>query len=356
MLLLLLLILHLSNLFRTEFIFTVGFIIHPSSVRTVPFKSSSTTHHTSPSFSSAAASSSSLHAVSPWFFPTVGGAAKQKEDAVHDVVDVRIERPTSNSRRIRGAISIRNVAIADVWSILTDYDRLSRHVPNVKESRRVVRENNNNNNNNNNRRSSLQQQLPGDGSYQCQLYQVGAQKIIGFDFSASVTMDMTEQIISTNNNNKKQHMIHFACVESQFFRVFDGSWTVCENEKNGEVVCTYDVVVKPNGPVPIAALEWQIKSEVPNNLRAVKKAAKQVAAAAAAPTNQAATSAVTTTHTTTTTTVTDDDDPTNTDDVSLPRNLVVTAARMARGTQRVQHKITAVMADWECSETMGTYL
>ena len=146
-------------------------------------------------------------------------------------------------------------------------------------------------------------------------------------------------------------MIHFECVESQFFSVFDGSWRVCENEKTGEVVCTYEVVVKPKGPVPIAALEWQIKSEVPTNLRAVKKAARQVATAAAK-TNKAATMAVTTPPTPTVT----DDDPTPNEDVSLPRNVVVTAARMAMGTKRVQHQITAVIADWERSETMGKYL
>jgi len=33
------------------------------------------------------------------------------------------------------------------------------------------------------------------------------------------------------------------------------------------------VLVKPKGPVPVAALEWRIREDVPTNLRAVKRAA-----------------------------------------------------------------------------------
>merc|ERR1739845_51050 len=54
----------------------------------------------------------------------------------------------------------------------------STHVPNLRESREVRLAG-----------QKQQQHRPGDGSYRCQLYQVGAQKIIGFDFSASLTMD-----------------------------------------------------------------------------------------------------------------------------------------------------------------------
>merc|ERR1711865_1095563 len=67
--------------------------------------------------------------------------------------------------------------------------------------------------------------------------------------------------------------------DSQFFSKFDGSWTVQEQisttgEK--EVLCSYDVLVRPKGPVPVAALEWRIREDVPTNLRAVKKAATEV--------------------------------------------------------------------------------
>merc|ERR1711865_1246162 len=63
--------------------------------------------------------------------------------------------------------------------------------------------------------------------------------------------------------------------DSQFLSEFDGSWTLQEQisttgEK--EVLCSYDVQVRPKGPVPVAALEWRIREDVPTNLRAVKAA------------------------------------------------------------------------------------
>lgn len=36
------------------------------------------------------------------------------------------------------------------------------------------------------------------------------------------------------------------------------------------------VHIRPKGPVPVLALEWQISNEVPNNLAALKKAAERV--------------------------------------------------------------------------------
>lgn len=38
----------------------------------------------------------------------------------------------------------------------------------------------------------------------------------------------------------------------------------------------YMVHIRPKGPVPVLALEWQISNEVPNNLAALKKAAENV--------------------------------------------------------------------------------
>jgi len=121
---------------------------------------------------------------------------------------------------------------------------------------------------------------PGDGAYRCRLYQKGAQKIIGFQFGASVTMDMTEQIMaqtSSNDNNNSERKILFKCVDSQFFSEFDGEWSVqgSIDPLTEEEVTTmkYVVDVRPKGPVPVAALEWRIREDVPTNLREVKRAA-----------------------------------------------------------------------------------
>lgn len=257
--------------------------------------------------------STSPTALNVWWF---GGTEQneQNDDDSCELVAVRIERPTSNSRKIAGELAVPGVTIDDCWSILTDYNRLSVHVPNLKESR-VVRENNRG-----------WTASPGDGSYMCQLYQVGAQKIIGFDFSASVTMDMREELLSESTSNARK--IHFKCADSQFFSTFDGSWTVEEQENPAtgekEVVCSYDVLVKPKGPVPVAALEWRIREDVPTNLRAVKAATlKKVETSSrqAAPSNEIKT-------------------------VPLP----VSVAR------KETRQLAAVDVDWERGETMAKYL
>jgi hypothetical protein len=171
-----------------------------------------------------------------------------------------------------------------VWSVLTDYDRLSIHVPNLVESRTV----------------SVQtpQQKPGDGSYRCRLYQKGAQKIVGFEFGASVTMDMVENILpsrtfpytlpAADKDTKtssahelsrplQSRSIRFKCYDSFFFSEFDGEWKATEERDpatgNIQTVLSYVVDVRPKGPVPVAALEWRIREDVPTNLRAMKSAA-----------------------------------------------------------------------------------
>ena len=301
------------------------------------------------------ASSTTPTSLNVWWF----GGSEQNEknnkdgDESCELVAVRIERPTSNSRRIMGDISIPGVAVDDVWSILTDYDRLSTHVTNLKESR-VIRENNK-------RTRGGVVNLPGDGSYKCQLYQVGAQKIIGFDFSASVTMDMTERILTSSTSNARK--IYFKCVDSQFFSEFDGSWTVQEQISSTtgekEVLCSYDVLVRPKGPVPVAALEWRIREDVPTNLRAVKAATLGMVGKEEARTMVTATSAAAaaTASNNGFATVTINDEDGAVSATIKTRNGVTAAARMA--TKRAQQKMAVMVdwnEDWESGETMAKYL
>ena len=212
-------------------------------------------------------SSSSSTSLNVWWFGGTEQSEVDNDDDSCELVAVRIEWTSANSRKIAGEISVP-ATIDEVWSILTDYDRLAIHVPNLMESKIIERQSDGRN---------------GDGKFQCRLYQKGAQKIIGFDFSASVTMDMTEQIVTAADIVSKSgtplpqvRKIGFKCVDSQFFNNFDGDWTVKEQiTPNGDVetVCSYSVDVRPKGPVPVAALEWRIREDVPTNLRAVKAAA-----------------------------------------------------------------------------------
>jgi len=176
-----------------------------------------------------------------------------------ELVEVRIERISANSRRIGGEITVE-APIDDVWAILTDYDNLSTHVPNLVESKR--------------KRSNGGGEQ-GDGNYKCTLYQKGAQKIIGFEFGADVTMNMKEKTIVATNTSPllpSERAIEFKCIDSQFFSEFDGEWKVKSSEDGLTTTLNYIVDVRPKGIVPVAALEWRIREDVPTNLRAVKSA------------------------------------------------------------------------------------
>lgn len=230
---------------------SLGFL--QSSVSTSPYVNYPTTATEERAVFSSHRSQPSTTALNVWWFGGTG-QGEVSNDGSCELVAVRIERLSANSRRIAGEITVP-ASLDDVWSILTDYDRLSVHVPNLKDSK-VVQKNSGGE--------------AGDGQYKCRLYQVGAQKIVGFDFSASVTMDMTEKVLNDN-----QRMIGFKCVDSQFFKEFDGQWKVQEQigpDGQVETVCSYVVDVRPKGPVPVAALEWRIREDVPTNLRAVKAA------------------------------------------------------------------------------------
>ena len=203
-------------------------------------------------------SSSSTTALHVWWFGGTETAEPDDQQDSCELVAVRIERTSANSRRIYGEIVVP-VPLSDVWAILTDYDRLSVHVPNLVESKVLQA------------RGAGQ---AGDGQYSCRLYQKGAQKIIGFEFGASVTMDMQEAILSSQPG-QEERKITFKCADSFFFNEFDGEWVAKERVGDmGQLECllSYVVDVRPKGPVPVGPLEWRIREDVPTNLRAVKKA------------------------------------------------------------------------------------
>ena len=272
-------------------------------------------------------------ALNVWWF----GGTEQSDNSDGEsceLVAVRIERTSANSRRIAGEITVP-APVDAVWSILTDYNRLAIHVPNLMESK-VMRENGGGS--------------PGDGSYKCRLYQVGAQKIIGFDFSASVTMDMTERIITSAATEARK--IDFKCVDSQFFSEFDGAWTVKEQRNpvtgESETLCSYVVDVRPKGPVPVAALEWRIREDVPTNLRAVKAATVGMDPAALAAVGEASTRVRTPV-----TAVSANGE------AQRPEAFPVRVANRnptSRSRQVPAPRLASVVMDWDVDETMGKYL
>eukprot|EP00614_Pseudopedinella_elastica_P004920 CAMPEP_0172590370 /NCGR_PEP_ID=MMETSP1068-20121228/8861_1 /TAXON_ID=35684 /ORGANISM="Pseudopedinella elastica, Strain CCMP716" /LENGTH=337 /DNA_ID=CAMNT_0013386211 /DNA_START=135 /DNA_END=1148 /DNA_ORIENTATION=- len=201
-----------------------------------------------------------------------------------DGIVVDIERPSMNTRLISASVEVAR-PLEDVWAILTDYDNLATHVPNLVQSRVV------------------NGATAGPG---VRLFQEGAQKIVGFDFRASLTMDMREVLeqpgteamalqaaeklegkleklppqLSRGASRVKlpppKRSILFELVESQFFSEFDGKWEILQVGKK-QTRLFYEVFIRPNGPVPVMALEWRIKEDIPLNLIAVKAATEKLA-------------------------------------------------------------------------------
>lgn len=172
-----------------------------------------------------------------------------------------------NTRRIT-ASTIIDSSMENVWSILTDYNNLATHVPNLVKS-------------------TLVPAPPGT----TRLFQEGAQKIIGFDFRASLIMDMSEErdLQQVEENiNTTPWKVNFKLIESRMFDSFDGSWILRYHSRVSEVnpvtkevtykyktKLTYSVFVRPRGPVPVMALEWRIREDIPINLFAVKVASEK---------------------------------------------------------------------------------
>ena len=180
--------------------------------------------------------------------------------------EVVVETPSFNSRKITASIVV-NSPLEDVWNILTDYNRLAERVPNLVKSYIVPTDPYTLNNNNNGLglgSSSMK------SKNNVRIFQEGAQKIIGFDFRASLTMDMKEEDYgdarTTAGGDVQERRLYFKLVDGQsrMFSAFDGNWHIRAQSHSKEfdpltndyqhrhkTVLTYTVLVKPKGPVNI---------------------------------------------------------------------------------------------------------
>lgn len=298
-----------------------------------------------------------------WFGGTEQNELNDNDDSC-ELVAVRIERTSPNSRRISGDIVVPT-PLEDVWAILTDYNRLAKHIPNLVESKIVSTPNYGGGGKN------------GDGSYKCRLFQKGAQKIIGFEFGASVTMDMAERVVtpasypaaagsSHSDFLPQDRRISFKCVDSQFFTEFDGEWKAKEQigpDGQLETAVYYVVDVRPKGPVPVAALEWRIREDVPTNLRAVKSAALNVGKAGVMALDGKSTPRRAPRLTAANPVTVKNGVRTNGRSTRVRRNGSSSSSSSSSGkkTRTAQTSVpqlvpVAIMGDWDADETMAKYL
>ncbi|KAI0561068.1 Polyketide cyclase [Gracilaria domingensis] len=156
-------------------------------------------------------------------------------------VRVSIEAPESN-RRLVSACNLINAPLETVWQLLSDYSNLATHIPNLVMSERRMH--------------------PNGG---IRVEQCGAQSILGFQFRASLVMDMTE----VNASSSSWRAINFDLVSSRDFRQFEGVWRM-EMIDDSKTALYYTVSIVPKGLVPVKAIEWRISEDVPENMDAVR--------------------------------------------------------------------------------------
>lgn len=187
--------------------------------------------------------------------PQAAGALARLVPASGGEVGVRLTRPAHDTRHVRACVLV-HAPLDCVWELLTDYTHLADHVPNLAES------------------TLLRARPP-------RVRQAGAQRILGFEFRANVTLDMREVIGGNASSGEAgsgaaRKAVHFerAPTDRGDFQVFKGTWLMIAAGKH-DTELHYDVTVSPRGLVPVAAIEWRISEDVPANLDAVRSACER---------------------------------------------------------------------------------
>ena len=167
-----------------------------------------------------------------------------KEAALLQAVEVQIEQVAQRQRLISAKIQIPH-PVELVWQVLTDYERLADFIPNLAFSRRL--------------------EHPTGG---IRLEQVGTQRLLRFNFSARVVLDLQE---------KFPHEINFNMVEGDF-KGYSGCWRLEPYSLSDQGLTTlcYAVRIWPKLTMPIAIIERRLSSDLRFNLLAIRRRVEEL--------------------------------------------------------------------------------
>tara|TARA_Y100001968_G_scaffold150753_1_gene137916 strand:+ start:111 stop:575 length:465 start_codon:yes stop_codon:yes gene_type:complete len=128
-----------------------------------------------------------------------------------------------------------------LWSVLTDYDRLSEFIPNLESSKVISRK-----------------------GLTVDLKQIGSQEFFGFKFSAEVCLQLIE--------DKLNGLLKFHLIKGDFQR-FEGSWKITKSANGQFNLLLYELTVQGCVGMPVALIEQRLRRDLRSNLLAVEKAA-----------------------------------------------------------------------------------
>lgn len=167
-----------------------------------------------------------------------------EEASLLQSVEVQTETVADRQRQITAKIQIPH-PVEQVWQILTDYEALAEFIPNLAKSRRLKH--------------------PTGG---IRLEQVGTQRLLRFNFSARVVLDLEE---------KFPHEINFNMVEGDL-KAYSGSWRLepCSLFEQMGTDLHYSVRVWPKRTMPVAIIERRLCSDLRFNLLAIRQRADEL--------------------------------------------------------------------------------
>lgn len=152
-------------------------------------------------------------------------------------VEVQTEEIAQRQRKITAKIHIPR-SVEQVWQVLTDYEALADFIPNLAKSSRLKH--------------------PSGG---IRLEQVGTQRLLRFNFSARVVLDLQE---------KFPHEILFDLVEGDL-KAYSGKWVLEPlASEQGTNLC-YTVLVHPKLTMPVALIERRLSNDLRINLLAIRQ-------------------------------------------------------------------------------------
>lgn len=158
-------------------------------------------------------------------------------DDLPDVV-VQVEKIAERQRKISAHIQLPH-PVERVWKLLTDYEGLCDFIPNLAKS-------------------SLLEHPHGG----IRLEQIGSQRLLKFNFSARVVLDLEEYFPTE---------IKFSMIEGDF-KAFSGSWYFQADASAGEQPKThvsYTIQVWPKLTMPISIIERRLSNDLRVNLLAI---------------------------------------------------------------------------------------
>ncbi|CAN8237797.1 unnamed protein product [Cochlearia groenlandica] len=184
---------------------------------------------------------------------------KTEESVGDDGVFIELKKLEKSSRRIQSKIGIE-ASLDSVWSVLTDYEKLSEFIPGLVVSELVEKEGN-----------------------RVRLFQVGEQNVaLGLKFNAKAVIDCYEKELEILPHGRRRD-IDFKMVEGDF-QLFQGKWSIEQFEngvldvqfKDFKTTLAYTVEVKPKMWLPVRLVEGRLCKEIKTNLLSVRDAAQKV--------------------------------------------------------------------------------